>query len=114
MTDILQSCLSQLAGLRIDIDCCYFTGIGEITAKFGPDSECAFHKLGPYWRGGGSARQSEVRIVVKSNPDYAYEIGCLACKPALARASSLTGCDSLETHLPDSRSRTTINHVSHH
>src|SRR5262249_520415 len=69
------------------------------------------HEVSPDGRVGGSAGQTEVAVVVKSDPDPANEVRGEPREPTIARSSGLACCGQSKTAGSNGRARTAVEHV---
>ena len=76
-------------------------------------SQCDLHEVGPDRQRGICAGQTELRSVVKPNPDDAHQVRRITCKPAVARSAGFAGDVCFEAARPDLRSRASIHYVFH-
>jgi len=74
MSYIRNSGLGGTTSLRININRCYITRVFEVSTKVWPDGKGVFHEISPDRSRRNSSCKADVRIVIKSDPDYANEI----------------------------------------
>src|SRR5436305_12666144 len=98
--------------VRVNLDGRDAVGARELcAAEFGPERDCLLHELLPDWKRTRRAGQTQLCVVVKTDPDDADQVWRVTREPTIARCAGIAGDGRLSFKSARSPRCAFINHV---